>query len=239
MISFPSLCLLRLIKLSYFIQNKVKHSGDYNFPKLKVTFYLNYLYLKGTIKFDEIVSPCKVRLILCDCTFNARSFLLVSPPPASLLGGSSQCHGVQPRLLPSASRRPRRDVPQGAGRGAGPMPVRPLAARRLPQGSIFRTLFSFISFGVNQDGGPSALDPPEHLFRIRLVCTVLDTCGQYFDRGSSKRKLDCFLIYFQVRRLPLRLVMCFLLYFPLYFSTVLPNELPTVLPILLPTVLPT
>uniref|UniRef100_A0AAV2IXE6 MIF4G domain-containing protein n=1 Tax=Knipowitschia caucasica TaxID=637954 RepID=A0AAV2IXE6_KNICA len=41
------------------------------------------------------------------------------------------------------------------------------------------------------------LDPPEHLFRIRLVCTLLDTCGQYFDRGSSKKKLDCFLIYFQ------------------------------------------
>ena len=62
---------------------------------------------------------------------------------------------------------------------------------------IFRTLFSFISFGVNQDGSPSPLDPPEHLFRLRLVCTLLDTCGQYFDRGSSKRKLDCFLIYFQ------------------------------------------
>ena len=44
----------------------------------------------------------------------------------------------------------------------------------------------------------SILDPPEHLFRIRLVCTLLDTCGQYFDRGSSKKKLDCFLVYFQV-----------------------------------------
>lgn len=66
---------------------------------------------------------------------------------------------------------------------------------------IFRTLFSFISFGINQDGSPSSLDPPEHLFRIRLVCTLLDTCGQYFDRGSSKKKLDCFLIYFQARLL--------------------------------------
>ena len=44
----------------------------------------------------------------------------------------------------------------------------------------------------------SELDPPEHLFRIRLVCVLLDTCGQYFDRGSSRKKLDCFLIYFQV-----------------------------------------
>ncbi|XP_077356522.1 regulator of nonsense transcripts 2 [Festucalex cinctus] len=69
--------------------------------------------------------------------------------------------------------------------------------RMVESAVIFRTLFSFISFGVNQDGSPSSLDPPEHLFRIRLVCTLLDTCGQYFDRGSSKKKLDCFLIYFQ------------------------------------------
>uniref|UniRef100_G3N7W5 Regulator of nonsense transcripts 2 n=1 Tax=Gasterosteus aculeatus aculeatus TaxID=481459 RepID=G3N7W5_GASAC len=69
--------------------------------------------------------------------------------------------------------------------------------RMVESAVIFRTLFSFISFGINQDGSPSALDPPEHLFRIRLVCTLLDTCGQYFDRGSSKRKLDCFLFYFQ------------------------------------------
>ncbi|XP_028669619.1 LOW QUALITY PROTEIN: regulator of nonsense transcripts 2 [Erpetoichthys calabaricus] len=69
--------------------------------------------------------------------------------------------------------------------------------RMVESAVIFRTLYSFISFGVNPDGSASPLDPPEHLFRIRLVCTVLDTCGQYFDRGSSKRKLDCFLIYFQ------------------------------------------
>lgn len=70
--------------------------------------------------------------------------------------------------------------------------------RMVESAVVFRTLFSFISFGVNPDGSPSPLDPPEHLFRIRLVCTLLDTCGQYFDRGSSKKKLDCFLIYFQV-----------------------------------------
>ncbi|KAJ8384332.1 hypothetical protein AAFF_G00205850 [Aldrovandia affinis] len=69
--------------------------------------------------------------------------------------------------------------------------------RMVESAVIFRTLFSFISFGVSPDGAPSPLDPPEHLFRIRMVCTLLDTCGQYFDRGSSKRKLDCFLIYFQ------------------------------------------
>jgi len=62
---------------------------------------------------------------------------------------------------------------------------------------IFATLYSLITFGSSADSSLSELDPPEHLFRIRLVCVLLDTCGQYFDRGSSRKKLDCFLIYFQ------------------------------------------
>lgn len=41
------------------------------------------------------------------------------------------------------------------------------------------------------------LDPPEDFFRARMVITLLETCGHYFDRGSSKRKLDRFLIHFQ------------------------------------------
>lgn len=41
------------------------------------------------------------------------------------------------------------------------------------------------------------LDPPEDCFRIRMVITLLETCGHYFDRGSSRRKLDRFLIHFQ------------------------------------------
>ena len=47
--------------------------------------------------------------------------------------------------------------------------------------------------------------------RVRLTCVLLDTCGQYFDRGSSKKKLDCFLVYFQVYNLqdfPSYLYMC-------------------------------
>ncbi|TXG49619.1 hypothetical protein EZV62_025494 [Acer yangbiense] len=41
------------------------------------------------------------------------------------------------------------------------------------------------------------LDPPEDCFHIRMVITLLETCGHYFDRGSFKRKLDRFLIPFQ------------------------------------------
>lgn len=43
-----------------------------------------------------------------------------------------------------------------------------------------------------------SLDPIDNFLRIRLVCVILDTCGQYFDRGSTKKKLDCFILYFQV-----------------------------------------
>jgi hypothetical protein len=39
---------------------------------------------------------------------------------------------------------------------------------------------------------------PDDFFRIRLVCTLLDTCGMCFDRGTAKKKLDFFLTFFQV-----------------------------------------
>ncbi|KAI4328633.1 hypothetical protein L6164_020969 [Bauhinia variegata] len=61
---------------------------------------------------------------------------------------------------------------------------------------IFETLHLILVFGhgtAEQD----VLDPPEDCFRIRMVITLLETCGHYFDRGSSKRKLDRFLIHFQ------------------------------------------
>jgi regulator of nonsense transcripts 2 len=42
------------------------------------------------------------------------------------------------------------------------------------------------------------LDMPNDFFRIHLVVALLDTCGQCFDRGSAKKKLDQFLAFFQV-----------------------------------------
>ncbi|KAK1293378.1 Regulator of nonsense transcripts UPF2 [Acorus calamus] len=61
---------------------------------------------------------------------------------------------------------------------------------------IFETLYLIIAFG---QGTPEqdVLDPPEDFFRVRMIITLLQTCGHYFDRGSSKRKLDKFLLYFQ------------------------------------------
>ncbi|KAG7276632.1 hypothetical protein CRUP_025856 [Coryphaenoides rupestris] len=40
--------------------------------------------------------------------------------------------------------------------------------RMVESAVIFRTLFSFISFGVSPDGGLGPLDPPEHLFRLAM-----------------------------------------------------------------------
>ncbi|KAF9596961.1 hypothetical protein IFM89_014605 [Coptis chinensis] len=61
---------------------------------------------------------------------------------------------------------------------------------------IFETLYLILAFG-HGTSEQDVLDPPEDCFRIRMVITLLQTCGHYFDRGSSKRKLDRFLVYFQ------------------------------------------
>ncbi|KAI8350112.1 armadillo-type protein [Mortierella sp. GBAus27b] len=67
---------------------------------------------------------------------------------------------------------------------------------------IFSTLDTLISTGHEQGRAspdrPSPIDAPNDCFRIRLVCTLLDTCGLCFDHGSSKIKLDAFLVIFQM-----------------------------------------
>ncbi|XP_053664077.1 regulator of nonsense transcripts 2 [Anopheles marshallii] len=65
--------------------------------------------------------------------------------------------------------------------------------------NILNTLYSIISFGIilSHDGPPSVVDPPESLFRLKLVCVLLDTCGQYFTTGENRRRLDYFLVFFQ------------------------------------------
>ena len=64
---------------------------------------------------------------------------------------------------------------------------------------IFKVLYSLLTFGAlgPEPGAPNPFDPPDHMLRIRLICVMLDTCAIYFSSGSSKRKLDYFLAYFQ------------------------------------------
>ncbi|XP_050209563.1 regulator of nonsense transcripts UPF2 isoform X2 [Mercurialis annua] len=61
---------------------------------------------------------------------------------------------------------------------------------------IFETLYLILVYG-HDTPERDVLDPPEDCFRIRMVITLLETCGHYFDRGSSRRKLDRFLMHFQ------------------------------------------
>eukprot|EP01122_Echinamoeba_exundans_P016290 TRINITY_DN8213_c0_g1_i1.p1 TRINITY_DN8213_c0_g1~~TRINITY_DN8213_c0_g1_i1.p1 ORF type:complete len:1396 (+),score=384.70 TRINITY_DN8213_c0_g1_i1:24-4190(+) len=90
--------------------------------------------------------------------------------------------------------------------------------------AVFSMLYTLITFGhhmkgqipADAAGDPAAseddaskpatilppsewnpLDMPHESVRARLVCVLLDTCGSYFKRGSTKEKLDRFLIYFQ------------------------------------------
>ncbi|KAJ7188133.1 ARM repeat-containing protein [Mycena filopes] len=73
--------------------------------------------------------------------------------------------------------------------------------RLLSSGIVFDTLWSLVTFG-HPDARPlpnqiSPLDMPDDFFRVRLVCVLLDTCGMCFDRGTQRKKLDNFLVFFQ------------------------------------------
>ncbi|XP_037936989.1 regulator of nonsense transcripts 2-like isoform X1 [Teleopsis dalmanni] len=64
--------------------------------------------------------------------------------------------------------------------------------------TIINMLYSIISLGVvYEDGVVSELDPPDSLFRLKLVITLLDTSGQYFTSTLSHKKMDYFLVFFQ------------------------------------------
>jgi hypothetical protein len=87
-----------------------------------------------------------------------------------------------------------------------------IAALRLPDttsdGLVLDTEVQACGLALPQDvtaGGwgfhplvPYGPDPAENLFRIRLVCMLLDTCGSFFSKGQLKDRLDTFLSYFQV-----------------------------------------
>ncbi|OAA69040.1 nonsense-mediated mRNA decay factor (Upf2) [Cordyceps fumosorosea ARSEF 2679] len=72
--------------------------------------------------------------------------------------------------------------------------------RMLEHPVIFDTMYKILTFGY---GGPpvpgrfNSFDPPDDFFRIRLVSTMLETCGVYFNRGAAGKKLDFFLSFFQ------------------------------------------
>ncbi|ESZ98677.1 MIF4G domain-containing protein [Sclerotinia borealis F-4128] len=82
---------------------------------------------------------------------------------------------------------------------------------------IFDTMYRILTFGHGELeswhlhlsgmlislGGPptpgrlNPYDIPDDFFRIRLVATLLETCGIFFSRGAAGKKLDYFLSFFQ------------------------------------------
>jgi regulator of nonsense transcripts 2 len=73
--------------------------------------------------------------------------------------------------------------------------------RLISSSLIFDTFWALATFGHPKAHPlpqfPCLIDMPDDFFRIRLICVLLDTCGMCFDRGSQKRKLDNFLVFFQ------------------------------------------
>ncbi|DBA81963.1 TPA: hypothetical protein ACH3X1_007672 [Trebouxia sp. C0004] len=62
---------------------------------------------------------------------------------------------------------------------------------------VFDTLYLLLSFGHESAEEAERLDPPFSYFRIRLVCSLLETCGQFFNKGLAKKRLDRFLAFYQ------------------------------------------
>ncbi|TDL26278.1 ARM repeat-containing protein [Rickenella mellea] len=74
--------------------------------------------------------------------------------------------------------------------------------RLISSSIIFDTLWSLVTFGHPQGkplpNQPCPIDMADDFFRVRLVCVLLDTCGMCFDHGVQKKKLDNFLLFFQL-----------------------------------------
>ncbi|KAL2127794.1 hypothetical protein VTI74DRAFT_10162 [Chaetomium olivicolor] len=72
--------------------------------------------------------------------------------------------------------------------------------RMLEHPVIFDIMYKIMTFG---HGGPpipgriNPFDQPDDYFRIRLIATILETCGMFFNKGAAGKKLDYFLSFFQ------------------------------------------
>lgn len=65
---------------------------------------------------------------------------------------------------------------------------------------VFDILYKILTLGHGGAPVPGRINPvdlPDEYFRIRLVATVLETTGSYFNKGASGKKLDFFLAFFQ------------------------------------------
>lgn len=65
---------------------------------------------------------------------------------------------------------------------------------------VFDMLHLILAYGHGEGCSPEEslrLDPPSNYFRIRLVCSLLETCSNTMTKGSARGRLDKFLPYLQ------------------------------------------
>ena len=66
--------------------------------------------------------------------------------------------------------------------------------------TLFLLLYKLINWDIQEnkeDKRFAALDSADDCFRIRLVCTLLDNLGKFFNKGKRALLMDRFLIFFQ------------------------------------------
>ncbi|KAK4126354.1 ARM repeat-containing protein [Parathielavia appendiculata] len=72
--------------------------------------------------------------------------------------------------------------------------------RMLEHPVIFDVMYKIMTFGHGGPPVPGRINPfdqPDDFFRIRLIATILETCGMFFNKGAAGKKLDYFLSFFQ------------------------------------------
>ncbi|KAF2964295.1 hypothetical protein GQX73_g9280 [Xylaria multiplex] len=72
--------------------------------------------------------------------------------------------------------------------------------RMLEHPVIFEVMYKILIHGHGGPPVPNRLNPfdmPDDFFRIRLISTMLETCGMFFNRGAAGKKLDYFLSFLQ------------------------------------------
>ncbi|KAH6635459.1 armadillo-type protein [Chaetomium sp. MPI-SDFR-AT-0129] len=72
--------------------------------------------------------------------------------------------------------------------------------RMLEHPVIFDVMYKIMTFGHGGPPMPGRINPfdqPDDFFRIRLISTILETCGMFFNKGAAGKKLDYFLSFFQ------------------------------------------
>lgn len=65
--------------------------------------------------------------------------------------------------------------------------------------TLFALLYKLINWDIcvnKEDPRFAALDSVDDCFKIRLVCTLLDNLGKFFNKGKRALLMDRFLIFF-------------------------------------------